>query len=278
MIFAPVNGYRVYRFASFEEYLDRAANPAFKMQTQDNESRWGTPTFDKMLRNARHGWTNSLDSISQWANMLVEDISTHLPKPEIEFDKTGSFWDLSRVIEGDPECWIHEVSPSKEIDRGGRGNLVRMVINTAASAGCFEQSHKHRCGAVLALTQLLEKCGLYVQFEVTTAIRVNSGIRLEFRTVAKAAGEALNLATLSFWASKEMERHIDFSICETMAECRGGYLGMTDYGRPWPTSDRGDICFDGMTYGDAAVNWNDVSSVRHYVAAQLHKQGIKLTI
>ena len=274
MTFEVKGGYRLYRFDSFESYLDRASNPVFKLQHSGNESRWGTPVFDKMLHNARHGWSNHLDLISQWANMIVEDISTHLPKPEIDFDKTGSFWDLSRVIEGDPECWIHEDSPSKEIDRGGRGNIVRMVINTAASFDCFENSHRHRCGAVLALTQLLEKCGMYVQFEITTAIGVQHH-RLEFRTVAKAAGEALNLAAVSFWSSKQMERHIDFAICETMAECRGGYFGTTDYGHVIGTSDRGDICFDGMT-SDGVVNWNDAASVRRYVVQQLHRQGIKL--
>ncbi len=278
MTFTKTGGYSVYRFDGFEEYLDRAANPLWKRQKQGNVSKWGTPVFAGALHNARHGWTNCLDDINKWANMVVEDISTHLPKPEIEFDKTGSFWDLGRVIEGDPECWVHEDWPNKDIHREGRGNLVRFVVNTASSAGVRTNSHTHRCGAILALTSLLEKCGIYVQFEVTTAIYTNHG-KLEFRTVAKAAGEALNLGAISFWASSQMEQHIDFAICETMQECRDtGWHNGTDYGSPCPTSDRGDICFDGMALENAdRVNWNDAASVRHYVVAQLEKQGIKLS-
>ena len=279
MTFSQPNGYRVYRFATFEEYLDRAANPRHKRQRQHNMSGWGRPVFDSMLRNARHGWTQSLNDIAKWSNFVIDDISTHLPNPDIEFDKVGTMWDLGRVIESDPECWIHEDYPSKDIDRHGKGNLIRMVINTASSAGVRDKCHLHRCGAILALTSLFEKCGIYVQFEVTTAIQVNC-YRLEFRAVAKAAGEALNIAAISFWCSKEMEEHIDFAICETMQECAPAWCSAynnTDYGSPIPTSDRGDICFDGMAMeNDDRVNWNDATSVRHYVVAQLAKQGIKL--
>ncbi len=205
--------------------------------------------------------------------MLVEDISTHLPKPEIVFDKVGSMWDLGRVIEGDPECWLHD-EPTQDIDRGGRGNVVRFVINTASSAVVRSKSHKHRCGAILALTQLLEMCDLHVQFEITTAIEVGRH-RLEFRTVAKRAGEALNLAVISFWCSGQMEDHIDFAICETLSECLSRYGG-TNYGEPIGTVDAGDICFDEMHSASEHVNWNDEESVRRYVIMQLGKQGIKL--
>ncbi len=272
MIHNKVNGYSVYRFSDFEEYLDRASNPVWK-HDKSGCSEWGTPTFDKMLHNARHGWANSLDDINKWSNLLVEDISSHLPKPEYHFDKTGTFWDLDRYLEGDPDCWLNE-EPSQDIDRHNKGNLVRMVINTASSAGVRTNSHTNRCGAILALTQLLEMCGMHIQFEITTAISLGNK-KLEFRTVAKAAGEALNLAVISFWCSAEMERHIDFAICETMQECQST-VG-TRYGYPIHTTDRGDICFDAMQLDNSdKVNWNDSGSVRHYVLAQLKKQGITL--
>ena len=176
------------------------------------------------------------------------------------------------MIDNDPECWLHE-EPTPEIDRGGRGNVVRFVINTASSAAVRSKSHKNRCGAILALTQLLEMCDMHVQFEITTAIEVGRR-RVEFRTVAKAAGEALNLATVSFWGSSQMEQHIDFSICETLPDCAGSWE--TDYGTPVGTSDAGDICFDNMHAAQDGVDWNSESSVWRYIVAQLGKQGIKL--
>lgn len=276
MRFSEEKGFRVYRFDSFEEYLHRASDPSFKIN-KHGDSRWGEPLFDEMLHNARHGWTKTLEDIERWTNMIVEDISGSLPKPEIEYDKVGTMWDLSRIIEGDPDCWFHE-EPSKDIDRGPRGSIVRMVINTAASFGVFQNSHKHRCGAILALTTLLEKVGFFVQFEVTTALSGTVGGKLEFRTIAKTPGEALNIGAISFWCSSQMERHIDFAICETMRECNPSWSTEgTLYGYPQPTADRGDICFDGMALDNADnCDWNDEQSVRRYVKAQLHKQGIKL--
>ena len=267
----------LYEFDSFESYLDRTDNPKYKLRRPDGThysytSMWGAGTFVAALHNARHGWANCLDDIKKWSDMVVADISSNIPKPEYGFEKTGAFWDLGRVIENDPDCWLHE-EPGTEIDRAGKGNIIRMVINTASSAAVRSKSHLNRCGAILALCQLLELSGFYVQFEITTAIDVDK-TKLEFRTVAKRASEALNLAAVSYWCSSDMERHIDFGICETMEECRVSY-GI-NYGSPIYSHDGGDICFDRMAAVADGVDWNDEKSVRRYIINQLKKQGVNL--
>ena len=293
MTFRKIGGLSLYEFPSFEEYLDRAGNPQWKKRNKPNlvnfvdknkpphyHSGFGTPAFAKHLHNARYGWADTNESIAHWANMVIQDISSQLPKPEIQYDKTGTFWDVGRIVEGDPECWLHE-QPSMEIDRPEKGNIIRMVINTASSAAVRSSSHLHRCGAILALCVLFEQMGFYVQFEIATAIQTTKS-KIEFRTVAKYAHEALNLAAVSYWCSADMERHIDFAICETMEECwfpahgplhSGGHIS---YGSPIYVYDAGDICFDRMHADQDGVNWSSPISVRQYIIKQLGRQGVLL--
>jgi hypothetical protein len=276
MIFEKTGNLHLYKFDSFEEYLDRAQNPVFKLPAGPRSSGW---TESGLLQNhidmARYGNPTALEKIEDWRDLVVKDISSQLPKPQYHYDTVGSMWDIGRVVEGDPECWIVD-TPSDEIERDGKGNLIRFVINTASSAEVFSSFHTNRCGAILALAQLLEMMGFYVQFEITTALTVGSR-KLEFRTIAKRAGEVFNMAALSYWASGDMERRIDFAICETMHECirHSKYHGDSiNYGGCVFTSDPGDICFDRGSSAD--VNWYDEKSARKYIVDQLKNQGIVL--
>jgi hypothetical protein len=270
----------LYEFPSFEEYLQRAADPALKLpatqyghHSRRPESRFGTTEFEAALRHARLGWNDVTEDITKWAGMVVQDISTRLPRPEIQFDKTGEFWDLGRVMEDDPECWYVEV-PTQDIERSGKGNIVRLVINTASSYTVRSVAHRNRCGAIMALTQLLEESGFYTQIEITTAIEVWQR-KVEFRTVAKNASEVLNVGALSFWCSALQEKYIDFSICETLPEClENGVLG---YGAPLYTVDHGDVCFDRLSTAPVdMVDWANEASVRRYIYRALKRQGVIL--
>ena len=263
----------LYQFDCFEEYLDRASAERWKLKKYHKASGHGTPEFEQHLDYARNGNPGeNLADLSQWANMLFDAVSTQIPRPDIDFDRTGCMWDLERVMSGDPECWIHE-TPATDIDRGGRGNIVRITINTAASYACYGKSHRLRMPAIIALMQLLELCGFLTQFEVVTAI-CRSARHVEFRTVTKYPHQALNVQALTYWCSKDMERKIDFSICETINELVSGAGDC--YGGVSTVQDRGDICFDGMDAADSNCNWNDPASVCKYLRIQLEAQGVTL--
>jgi hypothetical protein len=273
MIFEKKGNLHLYKFDDFEEYLDRAENEKWKKKGPGvhYHSGWGSPDHKEQMKRARMGWKDVIGDINHWRDLVVKDISSQLPKPQLAFDKVGSFWDVGRVVENDPDCWQTE-EESMEIDRQDKGNLVRIVINTATSADVRSKTHTARCGAVLAICQLLEMMGFYTQFEITTAIGVKNAKKLEFRTIAKRPNQVFNIAALAYWSSEYMERHIDFAICETMDECLVG-SGIT-YGWPIFTHDPGDICFDRGASAD--VNWLDEQSAKNYIIKQLEKQGVVL--
>ena len=279
MHFEKIGNLHLYKFDDFEEYLDRAENEKWKKKGVINHSGWGSLDHKEQMKRARMGWKDVIGDINKWRDLVVKDISSQLPKPQLAFDKVGSFWDVGRVVENDPDCWQTE-EESLEIDRQDKGNLVRIVINTATSADVRSKTHTARCGAVLAICQLLEMMGFYTQFEITTAIGVNNK-KLEFRTIAKRPNQVFNIAALAYWSSEYMERHIDFAICETMDECyktSGGWGGTggphINYGHPIFTHDPGDICFDRGSGSD--VNWWDDESAKKYIIKQLEKQGVVL--
>lgn len=275
MIYKNDLGLHLYEFDSFEEYLNRATDPVFKNKQTTYGSDWPTPRWYQHLHYAKNGWVDVIQDINKWRDLVVRDITSQLPRPEIVYDKTGMFWDVGRVVEGDPDCWIQEDNTT-DIDRQGKGNIIRIVINTASSAGVRTEFHTRRCGAILALSQLLETLGFYTQFEITTAIQVGAD-KIEFRTVAKRPHQMFNIAALAYWASQYMERHIDFAICETIPQCvrkskKNG--GTTHYGWPIGTHDGGDICFDRGYMGD--TNWHSDEAAREYIIQQLAKQGVTL--
>ena len=260
----------LYKFDSFYEYLQRAALPEFKRPQTHYSSGWGTKDWEQQLHYAKNGWSDVIADIDKWRNLVVADITSQLPRPEVAYDKQGAFWDIGRILEGDPDCWVDEV-PSQDIYREGKGNIIRIVINTASSAAVRTAFHTRRCGVILAVSQLLETAGFHTQIEITTAIGVYHG-KVEFRTIAKKPSEALNTATLAYWASQYMEHNIDFAICETIPECASG--SWTHYGYPTGTYDQGDICFDRGT--NKETNWKSDAQAREYIVWQLAKNGIIL--
>lgn len=275
MKYTNLEGLHLYEFDSFAEYLDRAADPVYKNPQTYYHSGWPSLDWHQQLYYAKNGWADVIKDIDEWRNLVVTEISSRLPKPEIMYDKIGMFWDVGRVVEGDPDCWIYE-EPTPEFDRPGKGNIVRFVINTASSCMVRTAFHTRRCGVILALAQLLERQGFFIQFEITTAIQVGYK-KVEFRTVAKQASEVFNIAALAYWSSSYMEHRIDFAICETVPQCirvssKGD--GSTKYGSPIGTHDGGDICFDRGHSGDC--DWGNDKQAKDYIIKQLEKQGIVL--
>lgn len=280
MLFEKKGSLNLYRFDSFEEYLARAQDPTYKLPIINHRYSGWTPEklSQEHIDKARYGHKDCLGDIEKWRDLVVKDISSQLPKPKYMFDTHGSMWDIGRVIEGDPECWLTDV-PSDELERdNGHSNILRFVINTASNSDVHSDFHTRRCGAVLALAQLLEMSGFFIQFEITTAIGLGGNKKLEFRTITKRPGEVFNMAALSYWASRDMERRIDFAICETMQECvRASTWGSgleINYGSAIFTHDAGDICFDRGSSAD--VSWYSESSARKYIVTQLNNQGIFL--
>jgi hypothetical protein len=270
--------WRLYEFDSFASYLDRAENPAYHLLPPVKcASSFGTSYHREAMHHARHGHQECLPDIELFRDALFSEISSQLPRPEYTFEKTGAQWDLDRVLTDDPDCWIHE-EQTPEIHRHGRGNIIRMVINTASSDAVRSTSHIHRSGAILALGELLQRCGYHVQFEIATAIYVGE-YRVEFRGIGKQAGDALYMGCLSYWTSSDMEMRIDFSICETLPEMvsgTGDYAHMRHaYGGPTGVHDRGDICFDRMSASDNV--WQDRDKTIAWIKARLREQGIKFS-
>ncbi|HEY6009044.1 MAG TPA: hypothetical protein VIU40_12035, partial [Geobacteraceae bacterium] len=181
--------------------------------------------------------------------------------------------DVSRYLEGEPECWYDY---DEEIVEGFSRNILRVVYNCSASAGIAPRTLMAKGAAVAALVALMEYSGRGVQLDIADCFV--GGATTEFYVTVKRADEDLDVLTIAYAiAHPATARRLMFSVAEQLPSDIRKKLGITpegSYGYPGEVHDQGDVYIGGSVTGD--VRWKDELSAMKWVIRTLKEQGIAL--
>jgi hypothetical protein len=227
----------------------------------------GTSSFDEAMALARKGWPEGLKDIQKVSEAIWNVVGQEIQKVETLFDVCGAFADVDRYLTGEPEDMVQFV----EEQTFGRGKVVKLFVNNAASCGVSAKTMFCRGAAVVALIDALEKLGY--SCEVSTADALAGGWRgdnqlLQYEVELRGAGQVLDMDRMAFaLAHPSWLRRMVFSAMEQEdATIRSTFKIGGGYGHPSEsrglTSDEHGIDVPSLRYGthhwqsqDAAIKW-----------------------
>ncbi len=185
----------------------------------------GTANFDEALELLRTGSDEIKEGLKKSVKLAVEKLNKELnTKPEgYVADVHGLFFDVSRVIEGEPECWYRE-----PWDKVRKPRLQIPVIGSYNASFSKEQAIKN-AAEIIALVKALESAGF--ECEMTMVFAANGAAfgvtdRNSYQAVMiKNYDETFNWNKLSAMLHPSFFRRLIFRDVELMYpnNLNGGY-------------------------------------------------------
>lgn len=263
----------VQRFDSWGSFVDFATNrirkTTFESSRTGSPSWTGTADITEAVNLASNGWSEGSSKANKLSNALVDRIASMVEAPFIQYDVTGSDFDVAAYLTGEPEHWYTLESKLENRD----GKVFKIVFNGSVSAGVDTNVITAKGAAVSALVQILEITGNKTEIEL---VYTAQGYGQPFETIIplKAAGQPLDLDRVIFaLAHPSNFRRLVFSCWEGCLEFESYGTG---YGSPSrDATDKGDIYFKSAMYGEPA--WTNPDSATAWIIEELKKQGITVT-
>ncbi len=122
---------------------------------------------------------------------------------QVEYDVTGDYIDMGRYLEGEPECWGHNVMGNPQ------GLFAKIVLNISASAYIDGEVLRRRGQRVTRLVDWLES--QHIRTEIV-ALKANECMYAE--VVIKRFDEALNLDSVAVAGHSDFLRRLMFRVAE----------------------------------------------------------------
>jgi len=200
----------------------------------------------------RYDWSSTLtawDRPGYWTpeysiKDLAERISSRIDsttesdslESTIEFDVTGQYLDIGRVLTGEPECWGSlEAAPVRQ-------EVVRVVLNMACSYGVHARALAIRGAAVAALIDRLQR-EYIVELELVSVVSKSTG--MGFSHLVKIAVDLDNeygMQQLEFaLLHAGFYRRLVFALREYVE----GKDDLGNYGTPGDLKAAGDVYYFG---------------------------------
>lgn len=219
---------------------------------------YGTRSWDEALVLAQRGWKKGVTTIERMAQTMSAELVADVKRPEITFDVTGDMFDMSRVVEGVPECFMTWTEGQDESTKG----RVKVVYNVTASAGISTTMIEMRGAAVAALVTVLEAAGRPTHVE--TVLNINNSH--EHRVCVKNAFDPVQIDGLAF------------ALVHTAYFRRFGFAMMgihgSGHGMPCDTQgDKGDIYLAQALWGNR--QWATEADAQKWIRQQLELQGVQ---
>lgn len=149
--------------------------------------------FKGALRLSAHGWPDGLVKVRELSGACERSVLASVRERRLEYDVAGDWFDVGRVVAGDPECGVN-------VRRAvGMGPVVRFVVTGGAAAGIDADAIYRRGAAVVAAVDVLESQG--VRCEVVLGFCNscrNSNARNSHGVMLKEAGDAVDMDRLAF--------------------------------------------------------------------------------
>ena len=228
------------RFYSYDQWLTHCANPtpagfAGSPASRESGSDWtGTKNFQAAMDLARKGWAEGLEKIKAMSEEIWKVVGQEIKKQTFQYDVCGDVVDVDRYLSGEPENMIQFT----EEQAVGHGKVIKIWVNTVASAGVTTETMFYRGAAVVALVDALEKLGFSCEVATIDAISERwTGDKnvLRYNVTLRSAGEALDLDRLAFaLANASWFRRLIFSAMEQESPAlrRQFRIGTGSYGCP----------------------------------------------
>lgn len=167
---------------------------------------FGTSSYPEALVLANDGWADGAKRGARMADRLADKIPDTLNRRPGWDVAPGQYFDVSRILEGEPECWA---SPMPR-----RGTPIRLLVNTAALHATSVDAMMNRGAAVMALVTQLQSRGESVE------IWSGAGCRGDHRVVEtiiciSEAGAPMSTDSLAYWLGHpSAHRRHQFAIRE----------------------------------------------------------------
>lgn len=211
----------------------------------------GTHSFDEALELLRSGSAEIMAGLKKSVKLATEKLNKELnTQPEGYIpDVTGLFFDVARVIEGEPECWHREPWDKTKKPR------LEIPVMGSYNAGFAKEKAIENATEIIALVKALEsagfECRLVMVFMATHTTYDNKGM---FHSVMiKNFDENFNWQKLSAMLHPSFFRRLIFRDKELLAptNLEGGY-GRTAEPEKW------------LENGESVLKISDKGSVERF--------------
>ena len=271
---------------SYEKFLDIASTTsnsryANAVTQSPNSVSWADGvSFEESVKRLRLGWQEGVAKAKELASKLESKLSAEYSfQIETKWDTSGDYFDIGRVLEGEPDCWASDIELEDQYANDKKGKIVKVLVNVATSCSYDAQKILQRGVYALAIVDLLERLGKSVELVATCKVEVNHGDNgiYGWELPLKKAGEELSLDRVAFiLGSPAGFRRSWFSVITNKEYPNvGGNLGMpTDWTEAELAERNVDIYIGALMSGKTP--WQGETDL-NFIVEQLAKAGIDVS-
>lgn len=269
---------------SYERFLEIAGDPTNSdsrypnsVVQQPTSKSWADGvSYDESIKRLKLGWAEGVAKAKQLATKLESRLTAEFSfDRDIKFDVTGEWFDIGRVLEGEPDCWGSEIDLDDQLSNDKRGKVVKVYVNVATSCNYGADKLIQRGVYALAIVDLLERIGKSVELVATCKIEQGSKI-WGWELPLKKAGEELSLDRVSqIIGSPSGFRRSWFRIIthKSYPDCGHG-LGMpTDWTEDELKERNVDIYIGALMSG--STEWQGETDI-NFIVKKLKQAGINV--
>lgn len=268
------------RFDGWEDFIETAESgsaPRFRKRERPSHQYsyggWaGTETFADAVKMARDGWPRGLEGLRKLSGECFDNLVTRCIVDRPRYDVEGNFFDVARVIEGEPECWTRF---DQELENTG-SKYVSILFNCAVSGGIGTDVILARGAALTALIELLEFTGRRVDLTVCCGLKIDPyrDTVTEIYVPVKRSDQPLDMNRIAFaLMSPAMLRRMVFSILEQQDPA---HSNLHNLGYPSDVHDEDpfDMYFSKGMLGEPS--WRSTSAAESWIVERLKSFGVDL--
>lgn len=230
-------------WTSWGEYLQDLKDNVVPGRTHGTEPGSGftyTASWEECWHLATHGWDRDYAQVESVAQRVENHVLTDVLTVGFEstYDMAGAECDLTRYLDGTPECML-EATPVR-ISRHGRA--VRLVVGASFLAAVEHEDVIYRGTAIVALCDILARAQHPV--EVWWANAASNSYQTTRQLVRiQSANDVLDIPRMLFgFAHPDAQRRIAFAGREVFGGMTNGNVGGTINVHPeWLVEEEGEI-------------------------------------
>lgn len=248
-------------FNSVERCLEYASQPVPDFVTRDSRKDWdsdwaGSKDYDHALQIAREGL--DLEKI----HATMGELSIGVKQQELFYDVTGSYVDIGRYLEGEPENMIN-------FQESQENRFIDVKFLFSENAGVSSETFTNKVIVLASIVDRLESIGFRVRLIACCRCKqdnVSKKFKFDMDVIVKDYKENLSIGQVSGCVNASFFRRIMFAIIEIIHAEREYDAAEYGYGQScgWRDDDKGnDVLLIGRN-GDP-YNFKDRSNLKNVV-------------
>lgn len=162
-------------FSTWNEFVSYVDKTPCEMPDATRASRHSTngedytqftkaKSWDHIMQLARDGWPEGLARSKSITKALFDKVSEMIERIDVKHDIEGHAIDVSRYLDGEPECWLKFENVIQEAEAGHK--LIKLTFNVTVSAGVSTEVIIRKGATISALVELLEYAGHRVELTI----------------------------------------------------------------------------------------------------------------